>query len=129
MMSGTPSTPRRTIRHRRRSFVTNPPLVPQPIIDEHIKFREVVDDASGEIAGKEVTSRKRKVSNKVLTDIKPMKSCSDDSHAPNIPRKFHEVPHCLCEVHYFVSNKIIDISYSCVSVASGNSAIVNLWQK
>ena len=26
---------------------------PQPIIDEHIKFREVVDDASGEVAGNE----------------------------------------------------------------------------
>ena len=55
MMSGTPSTtPRRTIRHRRRSFVANPLLVPQPITDEHIKFREVVDHTSGEVAGKEV---------------------------------------------------------------------------
>ena len=55
MMSGTPSTtPRRTIRHRRRSFVANPTLAPQPIVDDHIKFREVVDDISGEVAGKEV---------------------------------------------------------------------------
>ena len=46
MMRGTPSTtPRRTIRHRRRSFVANPPLVPQPITDEHITFREVVDQS------------------------------------------------------------------------------------
>ena len=55
MMSGTPSTtPRHTIHHRRRSFVANPTLAPQPIVDDHIKFREVVDDISGEVAGKEV---------------------------------------------------------------------------
>ena len=53
-MSGITRTPRRTVRHRRRSNVTASTLTPRPLTHDAITFRDVEDTESKQVVGKEV---------------------------------------------------------------------------
>ena len=53
-MSGITCTPRRTVRHRRRSNITASTLTPHLLTHDAITFRDVEDTESKQVVGKEV---------------------------------------------------------------------------